>query len=401
MRSAWANAVALRSEKSVGCTIERSAVIAIAYSKIARHATCDRAAPPSCIRADSRGELAHARRAALAPELRFRFACRTASGAWRDLGGSRSRCNLRADERPLAGRAQTARISRRGQPASGADDVLSRRGPRSLRRAFRYAVLHQSRALQGRGSNGLYYAWFAEFLAARGYVVAALNHYRANTYDSTIAYLANKLWQRPRDISLTISLLIRDPFWGGLIDERRIGVAGHSQGGFTALWVAGAKINPEKYLAFQRGWRTNQMVPDYLRSELPLDASPALDVHDERVKAAFAMAPGIVQAFGMDEAGLRQFKVPAYITVGAADTQAPPAENGAFAARYAERAELHVIPGRVDHDIFVNECSETGRNEFPQACIDAPGVDRGSIHAQIGQAAVRFFNASLKVTRGK
>ena len=47
----------------------------------------------------------------------------------------------------------------------------------------------------GRGSNGLYYAWFAEFLAARGYIVAALNHYRANTYDSTIAYLANKLWQ--------------------------------------------------------------------------------------------------------------------------------------------------------------------------------------------------------------
>src|SRR6516164_5158718 len=56
----------------------------------------------------------------------------------------------------------------------------------------------------GRGSNGLYYAWFAEFLAARGYIVAALNHYRANTYDSTIAYLANKLWQRPRDVGLSI-----------------------------------------------------------------------------------------------------------------------------------------------------------------------------------------------------
>src|SRR5262249_58725934 len=53
----------------------------------------------------------------------------------------------------------------------------------------------------GRGSNGLYYAWFAQALASRGYIVAALNHYRANTYDSNIAYLANKLWQRPRDIS--------------------------------------------------------------------------------------------------------------------------------------------------------------------------------------------------------
>ena len=253
----------------------------------------------------------------------------------------------------------------------------------------------------GRGSNGLYYAWFAEFLAARGYIVVALNHYRANTYDSTIAYLANKLWQRPRDISLTISYLLNNPSWGSLIDASRIGVAGHSQGGFTALWVAGATVNPGKYLAFQRGWRNNPMVPDYLRNELPLDASPALDVHDKRIKAAFAMAPGIVQAFGMDEAGLRQLKVPAYITVGAADTQAPPAENAEFAARHAEHAELHVIPGRVDHDIFVNECNETGRNEFPQACIDAPGVERASIHAQVGEAAVRFFDASLNVPRGK
>jgi predicted dienelactone hydrolase len=131
----------------------------------------------------------------------------------------------------------------------------------------------------GRGSNGLYYAWFAEALASRGYIVAALNHYRANTYDSNIAYLANKLWQRPRDISLTVSFLLDDPFWGKAIDADRIGVAGHSQGGFTALWVGGARVNPEKYLAFQRGWRNNQMVPEYLRNELPLDAAPALDVH--------------------------------------------------------------------------------------------------------------------------
>ena len=94
----------------------------------------------------------------------------------------------------------------------------------------------------GRGSNGLYYAWFAEFLASRGYIVAALNHYRANTYDSTIAYLANKLWQRPRDVGLTISFLLNDPFWGKSIDAARIGVAGHSQGGFTALWIGGAKV---------------------------------------------------------------------------------------------------------------------------------------------------------------
>ena len=61
-------------------------------------------------------------------------------------------------------------------------------------------------------------------------------------------------------------------------------------------------------------------------------AKEALNVDDKRIKAAFAMAPGIVQAFGMDEGGLRQLKVPAYITVGAADTQAPLAENAEFCA---------------------------------------------------------------------
>jgi predicted dienelactone hydrolase len=139
------------------------------------------------------------------------------------------------------------------------------------------------------------------------------------------------------------------------------------------------------------------MVPEHLRNELPLDATPALDVHDKRVKAVFAMAPGIIQAFGMDAAGLRQLTVPTYITVGAGDTQAPPKDNAEFAAQHIAHAELEVIPGHVDHDIFVNECNEEGKNEFPQACIDAPGVDRHSIHARTGEAAVKFFDKALNV----
>jgi predicted dienelactone hydrolase len=184
----------------------------------------------------------------------------------------------------------------------------------------------------GRGSNGLYYAWFAEFLAARGYIVATLYHYRANTYDATIMYLANKLWQRSLDVSLDITFLLKDKIWGPHIDAGRIGVAGHSQGGFTALWIGGAKVNADKYLAFQRVWRNNQMVPEYLRKELPLDAGPALNVNDSRVKAALAMAPGDIQAFGMDEAGLRQ------LNVGASDTQTPPKDNAEFAAKYIPQA---------------------------------------------------------------
>jgi len=247
----------------------------------------------------------------------------------------------------------------------------------------------------GRGSNGLYYAWFAEVLAAHGYIVAALDHYRANSYDSTIEYLANKLWQRPLDIGLSISFLLRDPTWDKVIDDSRIGVAGHSQGGFTALWIGGAMVNRDKYLAFQRRWRDNQMVPEYLRKGLSLDPEPALKVRDPRVKAVFAMAPGIIQAFGMDESGLGQLTIPAYIMVGARDTQTPPKDNAEFAAKYIPHAQLNVIPGNVDHEIFVNECNEEGKDEFPEACIDAPGVDRAKVHDEIGAAALKFFADAL------
>jgi len=59
----------------------------------------------------------------------------------------------------------------------------------------------------GRGSNPLQYAWFAETLASQGYIVAGLYHYRANTYDQSIAYLSSKIWQK---ITIVQSLEGRD-----------------------------------------------------------------------------------------------------------------------------------------------------------------------------------------------
>jgi hypothetical protein len=81
--------------------------------------------------------------------------------------------------------------------------------------------------------------------------------------------------------------------------------------------------------------------------------------------------------------------------LGARDTQAPPRDNAEFAAKHIPHAELSIIPGDVDHEIFVNECDDEGRDEFPEACIDAPGVDRQAIHEDVGAAAVKFFDAHL------
>ena len=98
----------------------------------------------------------------------------------------------------------------------------------------------------GAGGNASGYAWFGEYLASHGYLVALVYHYRANTFDSSALYVRNRLSQRPHDISLDISQLLQDKNWGPHIDLNQIGVAGHSQGGFTSLWMGGASVNPEE-----------------------------------------------------------------------------------------------------------------------------------------------------------
>jgi predicted dienelactone hydrolase len=109
-----------------------------------------------------------------------------------------------------------------------------------------------------------------------------LYHYRANTFDSSALYVRSRLWQRPRDISLDITHLLRDAAWGPHIDPNQIGVAGHSQGGFTALWIGGAETDPDLFQAFQRAWKNNQAVPAYLREQMRVDAEPARDVRGVR-----------------------------------------------------------------------------------------------------------------------
>ncbi len=251
----------------------------------------------------------------------------------------------------------------------------------------------------GAGGNGSVYAWFGEYLASHGYVVALVYHYRANSFDSSALYVRNRIWQRPRDISQDISMLLQDPVWGPRIDAGRIGVAGHSQGGFTALWLGGAEVDPAKFVAYQKVWKSQAIVPAYLREQMSLDAASAQGLRDDRIKAAFAMAPGDIQGFGMDAAGLAKMAIPTYLIVGAGDTTTPAADNAGFAAKHIPQATYQLLPGPVNHEIFDNECDAIGRDNYPESCNDAPGVNRARLHAAIGAAALNFFDRNLGVAR--
>ena len=175
----------------------------------------------------------------------------------------------------------------------------------------------------GRSGNRFNLAWLAAALAAHGFIVGSMDHYFANSYHLSFEYVASKIWERPMDVSRHITHVLHHETWSRYIDGSKVGVAGNSQGGMTALWVGGARINAERFLRYQRGRRSDPVIPEYFKKKLPVDASPALHVHDKRVKAVFAMAPGVMKAFGFDRRGW----IPIYLIVGEGDSLVPVKDN--------------------------------------------------------------------------
>jgi len=254
-----------------------------------------------------------------------------------------------------------------------------------------------SHGLMGHALNQ---AWLAVRLAEAGYLVASVHHPGTSAFDRDPA-ARNALWERPKDISRTITTMLKHPRYGNHILSDRIAVVGHSLGGYDVAALAGARLRLQDHVAYCRknaddaDCRFARMAalhaPDADKERLEGDLS------DPRMKAGVTLDLGLVQA--MDKDSLGDVFTP-LLVIGAGRTPEVlnvETESRVFAdhlpkslSRYIERADL-------GHYDALGRCKPNGYTileeeepEFAHVC-EASGEERTRHHDWMAAEVLAYF----------
>ena len=191
----------------------------------------------------------------------------------------------------------------------------------------------------GIGTDSSNFRYLANHLATNGFAVVVPNHPGSNSkqikalLNSGASEVANpeEFINRPLDVKFVLDELEKlnsiDSRFQKRLNLEQVGVFGQSFGGYTALALAGAKINLEKIdrscnqEALQQTWNMSLLLQcrvQELQSKKPVER---YKLYDERVKAVIAANPITSSIFG--KTGLGKINTPVMMVTSSDDTVAP------------------------------------------------------------------------------
>jgi predicted dienelactone hydrolase len=191
----------------------------------------------------------------------------------------------------------------------------------------------------GFGADRRFLGYLASHLASHGFTVAALEHPGSNVAWLTELTLgasqtgilgdilpATEFVDRPKDVSFLLDQLERMNYYSrllrGKLNTKRVTVIGHSLGGYTALALAGAELNPPALRQFCAEIGPAGLSPaDWLQctaAELP---DERVSLQDLRVVQIMALNPVTGHLF--DAASLSKITIPTLILTGTDDAITP------------------------------------------------------------------------------
>ncbi len=260
----------------------------------------------------------------------------------------------------------------------------------------------------GTGGSAVQMLWLAEKLVKSGYLVVGVNHH-GNTAVEDKKYVEGFVlwWERANDLGVVLQQLKKSTAWSSKIDWTRVGVAGFSLGGYTAVSSVGGITDStllEKFCASEQRDLGCELPPELEGVDLDVDkmkdsavVQASLKREDEshqspEIKAAFVIAPAVAQAF--TEKSLKNISVPVEVVSGNDDKVAPANSNAKRISSLIPAASYSELNG-VGHYTFISNCTDVGKKYLALLCKDNKDVVRQDVHDKVADRAVDFFNARL------
>lgn len=244
----------------------------------------------------------------------------------------------------------------------------------------------------GAGGMALLHRDLAMALASHGYIVAAPTHPRGKGDDIT----GVAVWVgRPKQVSRVIDAVRDDGQLGSHVDPERIGVVGHSNGGYTALAVAGAQPTPG---ADGAHCRTHPDDTQFCGTGSAATRAAARevgnlpDLRDPRVRAIVVMAPNAVR---FSDDALRKVTIPVLVYAAEKDELTRVAYHGEHLASTVPRVECVLVKG-AGHFSFVASFPWAIRILAGQGARDPDGFDRDAFHEVMNREIDEFFDRTLR-----
>ena len=254
----------------------------------------------------------------------------------------------------------------------------------------------------GAGGNAGQFGWIASALAENGFVVVLPNH-PGTTSGNASAEAAVRVWERPQDVTAVLDHMADHQEEFSYIDFDKIAVVGFSAGGYTALAVSGARVDPDRLQGFCDAGDHGMSDCAFLRRfgiDLhQMDLTPAAqDLHDARIKAGVIVDPGIIST--ITEQSLENIQIPLFVINLGTKESVPSGVHALAASGVIPNAE-HRFVADATHFSFLAECTERGADilknegELDPLCADAGGRGRSEIHEELARMIVAYLDRTL------
>lgn len=191
----------------------------------------------------------------------------------------------------------------------------------------------------GIGTDSSNFRYLADYLTTYGFAVVVPNHPGSDTkqIQSLLNGSASEVAQpeefinRPLDVKFILDQLEKlnktDSRFQKRLDLQQVGVFGQSFGGYTALALAGAKVNLEtidkncNQQTLKQTWNMSLLLQCRIQELQLKQPIQQYNLSDERVKAVIAVNPITSSIFG--KTGLNEIKTPVMMVTSSEDTIAP------------------------------------------------------------------------------